>query len=93
MLECNELKNGRSAHLSGCIWKLVSLLLENSKYTPSYIDEALHCMHSEYATGITIQQLADRLRLNRSYFFSIFQKLLKNTMACRLENMQRNQKD
>lgn len=74
MLLCSNLKNGRSAYLASCIWKLVSLLLENSKYTPGYIDEALHCMHSEYATGITIQQIADRLRLNRSYFFTIFKK-------------------
>ncbi len=74
MLSCNEMKNGRSAFLTSCIWKLASLLLEKNKYTPSHIDEALHCMHSEYATGITIQQIADRLCLNRSYFFSIFKK-------------------
>ncbi len=74
MLACSEMKNGRSAFLSSCIWKLTSLLLEKKNYTPSHIDEALHCMHSEYATGITIQQIADRLNLNRSYFFSIFKK-------------------
>lgn len=74
MCTCSEMKNGRSAFLTGCLWKLASLLLEKNNYTPSHIDEALHCMHSEYATGITIQQIADRLNLNRSYFFSIFKK-------------------
>lgn len=74
MLTCSDMKNGRSAFLSSCIWRLVALLLEKSKYTPDYIDEALHCMHSEYASGITIQQIADRLCLNRSYFFTIFKK-------------------
>lgn len=74
MLDCHEMKNGRSAYLSGCLWKLVSQLMESSKHSPSYVDEALHCIHSEYATGITVHELAERLNLNRSYFFSIFKK-------------------
>ena len=29
-------------------------------------------MNSEYVNGITVQQVADRLNLDRSYFYSIF---------------------
>lgn len=72
MKACSKMENGRSAYLSSCIWKLVSILLERNKSTPDYVEKALHIMQSEYANGITIQNIADRLGLNRSYFYTIF---------------------
>lgn len=72
MITCSKYENGRSAYLSACIWKLVSLLLERSESKLDYIDKALNLMHSEYANGITIQQIANRLGLDRSYFYSLF---------------------
>ena len=72
MLSYNKTETGRSAYLSACIWKLVSLLLERSNPAPDYVEKALHCMQSEYASGITIQNIADRLGLNRSYLYTIF---------------------
>lgn len=72
MQSCCNMENGRSAYLSACIWKLASLLLEHSKSKPDYVEKALHCIRSEYASGITVQSIADRLGLNRSYFYTIF---------------------
>ena len=72
MLSCNAQENGRSAFLSSCIWKLVSLLLEETQHKPDYIDKAINYMHSDYASGITVQKLADSLGLNRSYFYTLF---------------------
>lgn len=69
---CNKLENGRSAFLSGCLWKLVATLQENKKPSSDYIDKALNCMHSEYSHGITIKAIADRLGLDRSHFYTIF---------------------
>ncbi len=69
---CHQYEKGRSAYLAGCLWKLVSLLQEQGKQKPDYIDMALACIHAEFATGITVQQIADRLSLDRSYFSTVF---------------------
>ena len=72
MLSCGKIENGRSAFLAGCIWKLVSALLEHDDTKPDYIDKALNHMHSSYAMGITVQEISDLLGLNRRYFSSLF---------------------
>lgn len=72
MLSCCNMDSGKSAFLAGCLWKLVSLLLEQTSQTSDYIDKALSCMHSEYMHRITIQDISDRLGLDRSYFYSLF---------------------
>lgn len=72
MLSCSSMDGGKSAFLSGCLWKLMSRLLEQDSQTSDYIDKALSCMHSEYMYRITIQDIADRLGLDRSYFYSLF---------------------
>ena len=48
------------------------MLLEQGALSNDYIKKALNCMNSEYVNGITVQQVADRLNLDRSYFYSIF---------------------
>lgn len=72
MLSCSVMDSGKSAFLSGCLWKLMSLLLEQGSIPSDYIDKALSCMHSEYMHRITIQDIADRLGLDRSYFYALF---------------------
>lgn len=74
MLACTKLENGKSAYLSGCLWKLVSILSEHGEPKSDYVDKALNYMNSNYANDITIQQIADSLGLNRKYFCSIFSK-------------------
>lgn len=72
MRSCSTMDNGRSAYLSGCLWRLMSILLEQAPPRADYVEKALSCMHSEYGRGITIQEVADRLGLDRSYFSALF---------------------
>lgn len=74
MQRCRRMENGRSAFLSSRLWELMSLLQEQGKPVADYIDKALNCMHSEYMTGIGVQEIADRLNLDRSYFSSLFKE-------------------
>ena len=74
MKSCIENENGRTAFLCARIWDLFSLLLENKKTEIDYVEKALSCIHSEYMNGITVQDIAERLNLNRSYFSMIFKK-------------------
>lgn len=72
MLSCRQLKSGKSAYLAGCLWQLTSLLLEQGQSKGDYVDMALAYIHAEYMHPISVQELAQRLGLNRSYFYSLF---------------------
>ena len=74
MLRCDQRENGRSAFLCSRLWELISVLLEKARPSAGYVDKALSCMHSEYMTGIGVQEIAARLNLNRSYFSSLFKE-------------------
>lgn len=72
MKTCSRYEAGRSAFLSSRLWELASLLLEQGKQEVDYVEKALHCIHAEYMHPLTVQELADRLGLDRSYFSAIF---------------------
>lgn len=74
MKRCSDLSNGRSAFLSARIWDLFALLLGKENHSADYIEKALDCIHSEYAEGITVDEIACRLSLDRSYFSALFKK-------------------
>ena len=74
MLRCSKLNNGRSAFLSGKIWELMSVLLEQGEEDSDYVKKALSYMNSEYVHGITVQQIAEKVNLDRSYFSSMFKE-------------------
>lgn len=87
MLTCSSMESGRSAFLASCLWKLMAFLLEKEKPKEGYVEKALNCMHSEYSRGITIQEIADRLSLDRSYFSSIFAKQMGSAPSEYLINL------
>lgn len=72
MLLCGDMENGKSAYLSGCLWKLLSVLLEQKAPESRPIDKALHYMQAEYASSLSITDIAKRLNLDRSYFSTLF---------------------
>ncbi len=74
MKNCARYEAGRSAFLAARLWELMSLLLEQGKPEVDYIKKALHCIRSEYMTALTVQGLADRLGLDRSYFSALFKE-------------------
>lgn len=74
MMYCKNMENGKSAFLTSCLWKLMSILLEQGKPVSDYVDKAIHCMHSEYTNGITVAEVAKRLNLDRCYFSTLFTK-------------------
>lgn len=74
MIRCGEMENGRSAFLCGKMWELMSILLEQGSTVTDYIKKALNYMNSEYVNGITVQQVAERLNLDRSYFSTAFKE-------------------
>ena len=74
MLRCEMLENGKSAFLTAKIWEMISVLLEGGEPEVDYIKKALNYMKAEYVHGITVQQVAERLNMNRSYFSELFKE-------------------
>jgi len=74
MRACAGFGNGKSAYLSGCLWLLTAHMLESAAKREDYCDMAISIMHSEYAYGIGVSQIAARLGLDRSYFSTMFTK-------------------
>lgn len=82
---------GYEAHLCSGIWQMISLLekraCEGVDMTEHYIRSALDIIDSEYATGITIEDIAQRLHLNRSYFSTLFTNAMNITPKDKLTSV------
>ena len=74
MLRCGKMENGRTPFLCAKLWELFSILLDGGEPNRDYVKKALNCMNSEYVNGITVQQVAERLNINRSYLSELFKK-------------------
>ena len=74
MKNCEDFTEGRSAFLSARLWDLFALILGRSNSRNDYVKAALDCIHSEYMTGITVEEIANRLNIERTYFYTLFKK-------------------
>jgi AraC-like DNA-binding protein len=74
MLRCDQLNNGRSAYLSGKLWELVSVLMEDTPESSDLVSKAKSYMQSEYVNEITVSGVAEKLGVNRSYLSEIFKE-------------------
>lgn len=74
MRRCRKMENGKSAFLSGKIWELMSIFMEQGRPEIGYVEKAIHYIRSEYMKNITVQQIAERLNIDRSYFSTLFKE-------------------
>ena len=67
---------GYEAALCGCIWGILAALSGNEGHGEEaiarYIRPALSIMENEFSNGITVEEVAARLHLNRCYFSTLF---------------------
>lgn len=82
-----NMENGKSAFLSGCLWKLIGVLLDQTKPKYDFIDKAISYMHAEYTNPITIQDIANHLNLDRRYFSGAFSKRIGSSPQQYLINL------
>ena len=69
-----KMKSGKEAFLSGKIWELFAVLLEQTKQSADWIDIAVNFMHNNYHRKLKITDIADKVGFDRSYFSSAFKK-------------------
>lgn len=71
---CNEWHGGRTEFLCARIYELFALLAERERGREDYVDRALSIMHAEYMYDLGVQDVAERLGLERTYFSVLFKK-------------------
>lgn len=74
MKKCIAFKNGRSAYLCARIWDLFALISDKEDSSIDYVDNALDCIHTEYMTNLTVEKIAARLNIDRTYFSTLFKE-------------------
>ena len=72
MKKAEHMTIGRTEYICAKIWELFSAILEQKERRIDYIENALNIIHSEYMQGVTVQEIADRLNLERTYFSHLF---------------------
>ena len=51
---------------------MISLIYDKQSETVDYIDKALNIINSEYMSDISVQNIADKIGLERTYFSNLF---------------------
>lgn len=77
MKRADEMISGRNIFLCGKILELMSLIIESKsdkKLDASYVDRAVEMIRTEYTNDLTVEKMASRLNLDRSYFSVIFKR-------------------
>lgn len=87
MKNCQYMENGKNAFLSGCLWKLMGMFLDQTKPKYDFIDKAISFIHAEYSNPITIQEIAKHLNLDRRYFSGAFSKRVGSSPQQYLVNL------
>lgn len=72
MLECEHLSGGSKAYLTGRIWDLFSVLMEDLHPADDAVEQALNYIHSKYMYPLNVETIASRVNLERSYFTTLF---------------------
>lgn len=76
MKACHELHNGKTEFMLAQLWELFSFLMEENRTKEDPVDTVLNLIHSQYMTPLTVQQMADSVHLERTYFSKIFSEKL-----------------
>ena len=74
MKGCEEFSDGRSAFLTARLWDLFALILGKETNRDDYVRIAQGIIHTEYMNGITVSEISDRLKLDRTYFSALFKR-------------------
>lgn len=74
MKASHNLHGGKTELILAQLWELFSLLMEENRTEIDPIDMALNLIHSQYMTPLTVQQMANTVHLERTYFSNIFSK-------------------
>lgn len=76
MKRCSAMHSGKTEFLCGKIWQILSMIFDKQNEAVDYIEKAVNIINSEYMRNITVQDIADRIGLERTYFSNLFKMRL-----------------
>ena len=86
---------GYESYLCGKIFELCARLYStetvSSEVSERYVKPAVAIMEAEYGNGITVESVAERLHINRSYLSVIFREITKKTPGEYLSELRMNE--
>lgn len=91
MKRCFRMQAGKTEFLCAKIWHLFSMLEEKNQETVDPIKNAVNIIDSEYMSdSLSIQSIADRVGLERTYFSNLFKQKTgfcpkQYLLRCRME--------
>jgi len=74
MKSCTRFKNGRGSYLCARLWDLFAIISDSENSAVDYVDSALDWIYAEYMTNLTVEKIASRLNIDRTYFSVIFKE-------------------
>lgn len=74
MKNCVDYSNGRSSFLCARLWDLFALLKGKESVKYDYVQRTLEYIHSEYMNDVTVEKMAQRVNLERTYFSVLFKE-------------------
>lgn len=94
MSDMSQDSRGYEARLCAKIWEIRAVFEDqetsSGEVVEEYIRSALNIMDGEYLRGITVEEVADRLHLNRSYFTKLFGKVMRTSPREYLASLRMN---
>lgn len=74
MKKCSNMNKGKTEFLCAKVWQLLSLVFDVQNEKTDYIEQAESIINAEYMNDISVQNIADRVGLERTYFSNLFKK-------------------
>ncbi len=72
MKKCSNMSKGKTEFLCSKVWQLLSLVFDAQSEKIDYIEQAVSIINAEYMNDISVQNIADRVGLERTYFSNLF---------------------
>ena len=87
----HNLEKGRTEFILSKLWELFSIIFEEKALVPDPIEVSLNLIHSEYMTDLTIEKIAKKINLERTYFSNLFSRRMGCSPKQYLLNYRMNQ--
>lgn len=72
MKKCSNMCKGKTEFLCAKVWQLLALIFDAQNEKTDYIEQAVSIMNAEFMNDISVQNIADRVGLERTYFSNLF---------------------
>lgn len=87
MMFAKDLQNTRTEFLAGKIYEMLSFIFENNKTETGYIKQVKDYIKSSYMEQIYVENIAEKLNLNRRYLSRIFREETGSTIKGYINNV------